>query len=113
MKMSKYAILFGVLIVGACGALSANAKDEVAHGSSKTAVHLGTVSGVISDSRCTFDHNAGNKAGHKTDATLCTKKCVSEGRSLVLADKKNNTVYTFKNSKLAEEFAGKSVAVTG
>jgi hypothetical protein len=111
--MNKHAILFGALIISACGGLGATAHDETAKGSSKTAAHLGTVNGVISDSRCTFDHNTGNKDGHKTDAVLCTKKCVSEGRKLVLADKKNNIVYTISNSKLAEEFAGKSVAVTG
>lgn len=111
--MNKFAILFGALIISAYGGLSATANDGAASGSSKTAAHPGTVSGVISDSRCKFDHDTGNKSGKKNDPANCTRKCVSEGNNLVLADKKGNTIYTFSNSKLAEEFAGKSVTVTG
>lgn len=76
-------------------------------------VHSGTVHGVISDSMCKFDHKGMIKGGHGKDAASCTQKCVSEGAKLVLADKKENTVYTFSNSKMAKAFIGKTVDITG
>jgi hypothetical protein len=111
--MNKYSILFGALIVAASTGTSAvNAHDE-GKGTAPKSVYVGTVTGVISDSMCKFDHTAMIKSGHGKDAASCTKKCVSDGNKLVLADKKDNTVYSFSNSKLAKAMAGKSVSVTG
>src|SRR5579871_6363016 len=107
--MNKYSILFGALIIGTCvGTSAVNAHDE-GKGTASKGVYQGTINGVISDSMCKFDHTAMIKSGHGKDAASCTKKCVSDGNKLVLADKKNDTVYTFSNSKMAKAMAGKSV----
>lgn len=106
-----------ILAVGASAGISSRVLshegDEGAHAKEQHGVYAGTVHGIISDSMCKFDHSAMIKSGHGTDAKTCTEKCVKEGNKLVLADKKNNTVYTFVNSKLAKSYAGKQVAITG
>ncbi len=105
------------LLVGVCAAVGL-ATQCLAHedeaGNKKTGTHLGTVHGVISDSMCKFDHEAMVKSGQygKTDAD-CITKCEQQGMKLVLADKKNKTIYNFVNAKEAKPFAGKSVAITG
>ncbi len=76
-------------------------------------VHEGTIYGVISDSMCKFDHSGMIKAGHAKDSADRTKKCVSKGSKLVLADEKNNIVYGLANPSKANQFAGKRVSVEG
>ncbi len=80
----------------------------------KAGTHLGTIRGVISDSMCKFDHDAMIKSGQygKNDAE-CVVKCEQQGWKLVLADKKNNAIYSFVNAKDAEPFAGKPVIIVG
>lgn len=87
--------------------------DEQHSDKGKQAVRSGTVSGVISDSMCKFDHSAMIKAGHGTNAVTCTQKCLKEGNKLVLCDPKTKTVYNLTNATKVEKYAGKSVAVTG
>lgn len=104
-------------VIGLCtilaGAGRGLAHDEDASGK-KSGAHLGTVHGVISDSMCKFDHDAMIKSGqYGKTAAECIAKCEQQGMKLVLADKKNQTVYTFVNPKEAKPFVGKSVAVTG
>lgn len=104
-----------LIIAGLLGSLNpaiAIAHDQASNASQK-GVYQGTVHGVISDSMCKFDHSAMIKSGHGKDAASCAKKCISEGSKIVLADKKDNAVYTFSNSKQAKAMVGKSVAVTG
>lgn len=87
-------------------------KDAAADARGGT-VHAGTVPGVISDSMCKFDHLAMIKSGSGKNAASCTKNCVAKGAKLVLANKKENKIYTFSNSKMAKAYAGKIVDVTG
>lgn len=89
-------------------AAKANSGGQAQHG-----VHEGTVSGVISDSMCKFDHTSMIKSGYAKDATACTNKCVKSRQKLVLCDKTNHIMYAFTNSKAVKSYAGKTVAVSG
>lgn len=113
--MNRYnkQIMMATVVAGLMAAANGAGAHEEEQKAPQKGVYEGTVHGVISDSMCKFDHTAMIKAGHGKDAASCTKKCVGEGNKLVLADKKDNIVYTFSNSKKAEPFAGKSVAVSG
>jgi hypothetical protein len=109
MNNVKNALIIAALI----GSFNPAIAHDEASNSTQKGVYQGTINGVISDSMCKFDHSAMIKSGYGKDAASCTNKCVSKGSKLVLADKKDNNVYTFSNSKQAKAFAGKSVAVTG
>lgn len=112
-KKNQAVILAVSIAAGTSSTALSHEGDEVAHAKGHHGVYQGTVHGVISDSMCKFDHTAMIKAGHGTDAKTCTEKCANVGNKLVLADKKNQIVYTFVNSKEAKSYAGKQVAITG
>lgn len=112
----KKSVLFPALLASVyLVSLSAFAHDEGQHPqeNKKAAIRSGTVTGVISDSMCKFDHSAMIKAGHGTNAVTCTQKCVEEGNKLVLCDAKSKIVYNLSNATKVKKFAGKSVSITG
>ena len=110
----QYAAIILAVSAATCisGIAQGHEADEAAHAKGRHGVYSGTAHGVISDSMCKFDHSAMVKSGN-VDAKTCTEKCVEQGNKLVLADKKNNIVYTFVNAKEAKPYAGKQVAITG
>jgi hypothetical protein len=73
-----------------------------------------TISGTLSDSMCKGSHTAMIKmGGYGKTAVSCTQKCLKEGNSLVLIDKKTKAVYSLQNPGPAKKYAGKNVVITG
>jgi hypothetical protein len=90
-----------------------SATESAVTGSSKppaTLVYDGTMSGVVGDSMCGKDHMMMGDVGK--DVVKCTIDCVKEGYKYVLINAKGES-FVLADQKAAEEYAGKSVSVSG
>jgi hypothetical protein len=65
-----------------------------------------TVKGWVSDSKC-------GVKGANAKAEECTKKCISEGASMVVVTDKDKKVLTVDNPDALKDHVGHHVAVTG
>jgi hypothetical protein len=98
--MKKLMLLFAVLSVFSFVAATASFGDDMAMDKSMT------VKGWVSDSKC-------GAKGANAGAAECTKKCLSEGASMVVVTDEDQKVLAVENPDALKDHVGHHVAVMG
>ncbi len=98
--MKKLMLFCAVLSVFSFVVATASFAEDMAMGKSMT------VKGWVSDSKC-------GAKGAAAGAAECTKKCLSEGASMVFVTDKDQKVLAIDNPDALQEHIGHHIAVTG